>query len=186
MTTPDDPNAQGWNAPPPVPPAEGQPPPNSQQPYGQQPYGQPPQAPPPYGQQPYPQPGAYPQLGYPSDTMIGKSMGFGEAIKTCLQKYATFSGRARRPEYWYFFLFNFVLGFVAGLIDGRNSSVLQIVIGLAFFLPSLAVGVRRLHDTGKSGWWILIGIIPILGWIAIIVFLCQPGTPAPNKYGPPA
>src|SRR4051794_3761505 len=99
-------------------------------------------------------------------------MNFGYAIKTCLTKYADFSGRARRSEYWYFFLFNVIVDVVAGLIDlAIKAPVLQVIAGLALLIPGLAAGVRRLHDTDRSGWFPLIALIPIAGIIILIVFL---------------
>lgn len=97
------------------------------------------------------------------------SMSFGQSIHTCLSKYADFKGRAGRPEYWWFFLFCLLLGWGAGLID--RSGTLAGVINLAFLLPSLAAATRRLHDTGRSGWWQLlsltvIGLIPLFYWLA--------------------
>ena len=107
-----------------------------------------------------------------------------------LKKYAVFSGRSRRKEYWYFFLFNLIIAFILGLIEGlagiapeTNQSILAILYQLAILLPSIAVGVRRLHDTDRSGWWLLIGLIPIIGAIVLIVFFVQDGTPNGNRFG---
>ena len=105
---------------------------------------------------------------------MAKSVSFGEAIKTCLSKYATFSGRASRSEYWYFALFTFLLGLIP---------ILGYVAGLAFLIPDLAVAVRRLHDIGKSGWWYLICLVPLVGAIVLLIFFCQPGQPGANEYG---
>jgi uncharacterized membrane protein YhaH (DUF805 family) len=118
-----------------------------------------------------------------------KPMGFGGAIKACFYKYADFKGRARRPEYWWWTLFNLLLSLALALVDlaiaGVNGpEVLSNLVNLALFLPSLAVGVRRLHDTDRRGWWILLWLIPLIGWIIIIVFLCQRGTEGPNRFGP--
>ena len=107
-------------------------------------------------------------------------MSFGEAIKSCFSKYATFSGRARRSEYWYFFLFNFLIGFVLGLI----LQPLAYVYTLATLLPSLAVCFRRMHDIGKSGAYLLLALIPIVGAILLIVWFCQDSQPGSNTYGP--
>lgn len=102
-----------------------------------------------------------------------------------LRKYAVFTGRARRQEYWMFVLISFiitvvlmVLGRLVGLMD-----VLANLYSLAVLLPSLAVGARRLHDTGRTGWWLLIGLIPIVGWIVLIVFFVQDSQPGDNPYG---
>ncbi|MFM1887044.1 MAG: hypothetical protein RL026_2201 [Pseudomonadota bacterium] len=113
-------------------------------------------------------------------------MGFQDAIKVCLSKYVEFNGRARRSEYWYFTLFNFVVSMIAGFIDGILGLDIGIVgglTGLALLLPGIAVSMRRLHDIGKSGWWLLLALIPIVGWIILIVFACQPGTSGGNAYG---
>lgn len=103
-----------------------------------------------------------------------------------LKKYAQFEGRSRRKEYWLFVLFNFVVSFVASLIEGLLGwpVVLQALIALGFMIPGLAVGVRRLHDTDRSGWWLLIGLLPLIGWVVLIVFLVQKGQAGGNRFGP--
>ncbi len=105
---------------------------------------------------------------------MAKSVSFGEAIKTCFNKYATFSGRASLSEYWYFFLFTFLLSCIP---------VVNFIAGLALLIPGLAVGVRRLHDTGKSGLWYLICLIPFVGSIVLLIFFLTPGQPTANEYG---
>jgi uncharacterized membrane protein YhaH (DUF805 family) len=117
-------------------------------------------------------------------------MGFGEAIQSCLRQYVGFTGRARRSEYWWFALFGLIVSIVADLIDAMlgtmsdsNVGVFGAIVGLALLLPSIAVAIRRLHDTSRTGWWILIGLIPIVGWIILIVFYVQDSHPD-NKYGP--
>jgi uncharacterized membrane protein YhaH (DUF805 family) len=124
--------------------------------------------------------------------MIGRFvMSFTEAVQTCLHKYVGFSGRARRSEYWWFFLFTILVSMVAGVLDSilgtmdddTNVGVIGTIASLALLLPSIAVAIRRLHDTSRTGWWILIGLIPIVGWIILIVFYCQDGH-GDNKYGP--
>lgn len=100
-----------------------------------------------------------------------------------------FSGRARRSEYWYFLLFNLIISFGLLAIDmliiglGEGISPLYWIYSLAAIIPSLAVTVRRLHDTGRSGWWILIGMIPLVGGIILIVFLATEGDYGDNQYG---
>ncbi len=112
-------------------------------------------------------------------------MGFGEAVSSGLSKYATFSGRARRSEYWFFALFNFLVGVAAGILDAViGITLLYPLAALALLLPGLAVAVRRLHDTGRSGWWLLIALVPFAGAIVLIVFFCQDSHPAPNEHGP--
>jgi uncharacterized membrane protein YhaH (DUF805 family) len=119
-------------------------------------------------------------------------MSFQDAVRTCLQqKYVDFSGRARRSEYWYFFLFTIIVGIVAGIIDGilgtrgtaGGTGLVGAIASLALLLPGLGVGVRRLHDTGRSGWWLLIGLIPLVGAIVLLVFFVQDSQPD-NQYGP--
>ena len=107
-----------------------------------------------------------------------------------LKKYVAFSGRARRQEYWMFFLISFVISAVLRAIDGgigtANSSggALQGIYGLAVLLPTLGVNWRRLHDTNRSGWWSLLWLIPIVGWIIIIIFLAKEGDAGDNPHGP--
>jgi uncharacterized membrane protein YhaH (DUF805 family) len=103
-----------------------------------------------------------------------------------LKNYAKFSGRARRTEYWMFMLFSLIISLVLAFIEGLLGSggVLGLLYGLAVLVPSLAVSVRRLHDTGRSGWWLLIGLIPIVGVIVLIVFAVQDSNAGDNAYGP--
>lgn len=102
-----------------------------------------------------------------------------------LKNYVGFSGRARRTEYWMFFLVNIIISIILGIIDAIiHSQILSLIYGLAVLLPSLAVGCRRLHDTDRTGWWLLIGLIPVIGAIVLIVFFCIAGDTGDNKYGP--
>jgi uncharacterized membrane protein YhaH (DUF805 family) len=119
-------------------------------------------------------------------------MSFQEAIRVCLQqKYVDFNGRARRSEYWFFALFTALVSIVGGILDAifglkgfsQGTGPIQGVLQLALLLPSLAVGARRLHDTSRSGWWLLIGLVPLVGWIVLLLFFIQDSQPA-NKYGP--
>lgn len=108
-----------------------------------------------------------------------------------LKKYAVFSGRARRKEYWYFFLFHLIISFVLGFTDGflgtfnvaAGIGLLGGIYALAVLLPSIAVSVRRLHDTDRSGWWVLISFVPIIGFIVLLVFMVQDSTSGENRYG---
>jgi uncharacterized membrane protein YhaH (DUF805 family) len=122
-------------------------------------------------------------------------MSFGESIATCFSKYADFTGRASRPEYWWFYLFVFVVNLVlmftwiGSFSDPFRSSfpsglILSFVFGLVVLLPSLAALVRRLHDTGKSGAYFFFVLIPFVGGIILLVFLAIEGDPGPNMYGP--
>jgi uncharacterized membrane protein YhaH (DUF805 family) len=108
---------------------------------------------------------------------------FGEAISDGFSKYATFSGRSSRSAYWWWILF-YVLIFVgASIIDAAiKTPVLAGLVWLAFIIPNLAVLVRRLHDTDHTGWWVLIGLVPLVGAIVLIVFACT-DSGGPNKYG---
>lgn len=104
-----------------------------------------------------------------------------------LKKYAVFSGRARRTEYWMFVLFNFIFCIVASVLDSvlfRGVGVLYGLYALAVLIPSLAVSVRRLHDVGKSGWFLLVGLIPIAGFIWLLILMCLDSVPGSNEYGP--
>lgn len=121
-----------------------------------------------------------------------------------LRRYADFSGRSRRKEYWMFTLgilivftiVSAVVGGIAGALGGATNSSNGVaglglagmgilgLMGLAIIIPSLAVQVRRLHDQDRTGWWILIGFIPYLGGLVMLVFMCLPGTRGPNSYGP--
>ena len=108
------------------------------------------------------------------------------------KKYAVFGGRARRKEYWYFVLFNLLISIVLASIDAVTGSfspeagmgLLSGLYALAIFIPSIAVSVRRLHDSGRSGWWLLIAVVPLVGAIVLLVFLVQDSQPGENKYGP--
>lgn len=107
-----------------------------------------------------------------------------------LKKYAVFSGRARRTEYWMFALFNLIISFALGFLEGMlgigsalGISFLALIYSVVTLLPSLAVGARRLHDTGRSGWWMLICLVPILGVLILLYFLVQDSEPGGNQYG---
>jgi uncharacterized membrane protein YhaH (DUF805 family) len=109
-----------------------------------------------------------------------------------LRKYAVFSGRSRRKEYWFFVLFVVVISIVLTSIDGligaydRSMGVglLSTIFSLAILIPSIAVSVRRLHDIDRTGWWVLISLVPLVGWIVLLVFHVQDSTPGTNRYGP--
>ena len=113
-----------------------------------------------------------------------------------LKKYAVFSGRARRAEYWYFVLFNAVVSIILSILGkaigvfnmtigtvGNEINILSIIYSLAVLVPGLAVAVRRLHDVGKSGWMVLINLIPLIGQIWILVLMMKDSTPGENEYG---
>lgn len=110
-----------------------------------------------------------------------------------LRQYADFSGRSRRTEFWMFVLFNVIAGIILNILDnalgltygpeGATSGYLSAIYGLAVLIPSLAVGARRLHDTGRTGWWQLIAFIPLVGAIILIVFWASDGQRGPNQHG---
>ena len=102
------------------------------------------------------------------------------------QKYASFSGRARRTEYWMFFLVYFVIALVIGVVEGLLSigGYLTGIFALVHLLPSLGVTVRRLHDSGRSGWWVLVSLIPVIGALVLRYFMVISGQPQANEYGP--
>ncbi len=106
---------------------------------------------------------------------------------TVLKKYAIFNGRAPRAEYWYFFLFNILASVLVNIVSkiiGDTYSILSVIYSLAVIIPGIAVSIRRLHDIGKSGWWLFICLIPIVGQIWLIILFVINSTPADNKYGP--
>lgn len=103
-----------------------------------------------------------------------------------LSKYAVFDGRANRQELWMFVLFNVIVSILIAIVGGAiHLPFLGGLYALAVLLPSLGVEIRRLHDVDKSGWWILIGLVPIIGAIWLLVLLCLQGTPTANRFGPP-
>ncbi|MEM7439206.1 MAG: DUF805 domain-containing protein [Pseudomonadota bacterium] len=119
-------------------------------------------------------------------------MGFGEAIKTCFSKYVDFSGRAPRSEFWWFVLFGIICSVVLQIVDvsvlgadpaAGDIAILSSLFSLAILLPNIAVGVRRLHDTDRSGWWYLIVFVPIIGIIVLIIFWIMSGTEGQNRFG---
>ena len=118
--------------------------------------------------------------------MYQRQVSFTQAIKMALDKYCCFTGRASRSEYWWWVLFTFVISVIVGAVfgDGTAGKIVSSLVGLAFLLPGLGLSVRRLHDTGKSGWWILIGLIPLVGAIILLIFFIKDSDPATNAYGP--
>jgi uncharacterized membrane protein YhaH (DUF805 family) len=105
-----------------------------------------------------------------------------------LKKYAVFTGRARRKEYWYFFLITLIISIILSLLDGSfgdgGMGILTTLYSLAVLIPGIAVSVRRLHDIGRSAWWLLIGLVPFLGGIVLLVFMVLDSTPGENQFGP--
>jgi len=139
-----------------------------------------------YGQpyQPYPQGGGDWRPGTPQGYLQGGPVGFGEAISQAFQNILTFNGRASRSAYWWFALLMFIVALVVDIVGvASHTRALQYAVDAVVFLLTLAVQVRRLHDTDRTGFWCFIGLIPIVGSIVLLVFNCLPGTPGPNKFG---
>lgn len=130
-------------------------------------------------------------------------MTFVEAVKSVYRRFLDFGGRACRSEYWWFVLFNVLVAIVVGIVEvalGLGSGMmmagnggmsaafaggpLSIIWMLINIIPGIAVGIRRLHDTDRSGWWLLIGLVPLVGGIVLLVFFCSKGTTGPNRFGP--
>jgi uncharacterized membrane protein YhaH (DUF805 family) len=118
-------------------------------------------------------------------------------IDVVTKRYAQFSGRARRKEFWMYVLFYLVGSIIVGILDRilgldfqsggngvRSGGWLSTIYGLALLVPTIAVAVRRMHDKDRSGWWVLIWLIPCVGWIWFIVWQAQEGTPGDNRFGP--
>lgn len=111
---------------------------------------------------------------------------------SALKQYAVFSGRARRKEFWFFQLGNLLVGLVLLTVavllgtarSGEGIGLLNDIYGLAVLIPSIAVTVRRLHDIGRTGWWVLIGLVPVVGFIVLLVFAVMDSQPGTNAYGP--
>ncbi|WP_030490472.1 DUF805 domain-containing protein [Micromonospora chokoriensis] len=119
-------------------------------------------------------------------------MSFNAAVKSAFTQYIGFRGRARRSEFWWFALFGALVNVVAAILDGvlglnfgEDSSIglIRLIAYLVLLLPALALTVRRLHDTGRTGWWLLIGLVPLVGGIVLFVFYVSDGTYGPNRFG---
>jgi uncharacterized membrane protein YhaH (DUF805 family) len=114
-------------------------------------------------------------------------MNMSEAVRSVLSKYATFSGRAGRPEFWWWVLASLLASIVVNLLDYAigmgDVRPLSAIYGLAILLPQLAVSVRRLHDADRTGWWLLLALVPIIGWLVLIWFYIQRGTEGTNRFG---
>ena len=115
-------------------------------------------------------------------------MSFTESIKTCFQKYIDFNGRAGRPEFWWFALFSLIVSVALSIVAMAAFflTFLEWIFALVMLLPSLAVTVRRLHDTNRPAWWLLLLVPPVgfIGWIPLLIFCVLPGTAFANRYGP--
>ena len=114
-------------------------------------------------------------------------MTFAEAVRSGFDHYVKFDGRASRPAFWWWFLFGVLVGIGATIIDAiiGTFGVVSGLVSLALLLPNLSVAIRRLHDTDHTGWWVLIGLIPIIGFIVLLIFYLRQSDPGENQYGPP-
>jgi uncharacterized membrane protein YhaH (DUF805 family) len=115
-------------------------------------------------------------------------MQFTDAVRSVIvERYADFQGRAQRSEFWWFALFYFLLSLAVGMVGAASDTlggILNVVVSLGLLLPSLAVSIRRLHDTDRTGWWILLYLLPVIGTIVLIIFFVQRGTVGHNRFGP--
>lgn len=115
-------------------------------------------------------------------------LGFVDAVKRVINKYAEFNGRASRAEFWWWILACFIvsgaLSLIAGITGIKLFNIISGIFSLAILIPTLAVSWRRLHDTGRAGGWWFINFIPAVGWIIFVVFCCAPSEPQPNRFGP--
>ena len=131
-----------------------------------------------------------PNSGMVNNHSAEANYGIMDWFKKGLRNYTNFSGRARRKEYWYFVLVQMGLIIVAMILDAiifnAETGLFYIVVALGLFLPGLAVTIRRLHDTSRSGWWFLISILPLIGSIILLVFLASDSKLESNQWGPPA
>ena len=114
-------------------------------------------------------------------------MSFTEAVKSGFDHYTKFDGRASRPAFWWWVLFGILVAIVVSFIDSVifGTTILSFIVSLGLILPNLSVAIRRLHDTNRTGWWILIGFVPLIGFIVLLIFYLQQSDPGDNDYGPP-
>lgn len=120
--------------------------------------------------------------------MYQRQVTFSEAVRNALTvNYCNFSGRASRSEFWWFALFTFILSCIVSLAFFWSDTLEYIVTGIInilLLLPGVGLSVRRLHDTNRSGWWVLINLVPVVGWIIFVFFAVTDSQPVPNQYGP--
>ena len=113
-------------------------------------------------------------------------MSFSEAVRDGFDNYVNFEGRASRSSFWWWVLFTFIVGVVANILDAAiDATIFSIIVGLGLILPNLSKAIRRLHDTGRTGWWVLIILVPLIGFIVLLIFYLDKSDPAENEYGPP-
>jgi len=146
-----------------------------------EPYPTPP--PDPYGGGSYGNPYGAPPQGDPAVAPL-RGASFGQAVQRFFGKYAQFRGRASRSEFWWFFLFNAIVGIVLNVLEAVSNgfAILSALYGLAIIVPELALNARRLHDTNRSGWWQLLVLIPIVGWIILLVWYILPEKPEGARF----
>ncbi|WP_262694515.1 DUF805 domain-containing protein [Kordiimonas aquimaris] len=112
-------------------------------------------------------------------------MDFGTAVKTGFRRYLDFEGRSIRSEYWWWMLFVFLVNIALNIFNGSiGGTLLSSLFSLIVLIPDISVSVRRLHDIGKSGWWILLWLVPLIGWVVIVYWAVQEGDVGDNEYGP--
>lgn len=122
--------------------------------------------------------------------MYQRQLSFGEAVSRALNLYCCFTGRASRSEYWWWVLFTAIIGVAVSVLCaifglGQNAtSIVSGIISLFFLLPGLGLAWRRLHDIGRGGGWYFIGLVPVVGWIFLLVWFCQQSEPGDNRFGP--
>ncbi len=117
------------------------------------------------------------------------AVNFQDAIRSCFRQYVGFAGRASRSEYWLFVLFTVLGSMVASILDlsifgYAGLQPFGAIFSLVLFLPTLAVAVRRLHDLDRSGWWLLVAFLPLVGWVVLLVWFITKSDPIPNRFGP--
>jgi uncharacterized membrane protein YhaH (DUF805 family) len=119
-----------------------------------------------------------------ASTRRGRS--FAGSVLLCVNRYAIFAGRAPRSEYWYFMLFTVLISIGASIVDSvwlGHSEAVANGVGLAFFIPTIAVQVRRMHDLNRVGWWLWLSLVPVLGWLILLIWAFTPGTRGSNRFG---
>lgn len=121
--------------------------------------------------------------GNPLNASTRPMVGFGDAIKLGFSKYATFSGRATRAEYWWWILFIVLARIALLVVDTFTFFGTSLLFSLATLIPNLALGARRLHDINRTGWWQLLILVPVIGWILLLVWACSRGHDEPNQHG---
>jgi uncharacterized membrane protein YhaH (DUF805 family) len=131
--------------------------------------------------------GYYPGGARPLSYLDGAPVGFGDAVRGGVGNIFTYRGRASRSAFWWFALLEVIAYLIVSWISDESTVagiIVDILVALPLILCGIALAVRRLHDSGRTGWWWWIGFVPLIGWIIVLVFYLQPGTPGPNRYTP--